>query len=142
MGEAVAFTNGCFDLLHRGHLTLLEAAKREGDLLIVGLNGDDSVRRLKGDGRPIRSVQERAEALDAVEWVDLVIIFHEDTPLELIRALKPSALVKGGDYDEGDIVGATDVRSWGGRVVRVPLVEGVSTSRLIQAAATGKNPEK
>ncbi len=105
-GKTVVFTNGCFDLLHKGHLSLLAAARREGDSLIVGLNSDESVRRLKGDGRPVQSERERAEALLATDAVDLVTIFAEETPLELIRQIEPDVLVKGGDYRREEIVGA------------------------------------
>jgi rfaE bifunctional protein nucleotidyltransferase chain/domain len=128
----VAFTNGVFDLLHPGHIDLLVAARGTADALIVGVNSDDSVRRLKGPGRPVRSAAERAFVLAAVEWVDLVVVFPEDTPLELVKALKPDVIVKGGDYTEATIVGATEVKSWGGRVVVVPLTTGQSTTAIIR----------
>jgi rfaE bifunctional protein nucleotidyltransferase chain/domain len=128
----VAFTNGVFDLLHPGHIDLLVAARGTADALIVGVNSDDSVRRLKGPGRPVRSAAERAFVLAAVEWVDLVVVFSEDTPLELVKALKPDVIVKGGDYTEATIVGATEVKSWGGRVVVVPLTTGQSTTAIIR----------
>jgi rfaE bifunctional protein nucleotidyltransferase chain/domain len=128
----VAFTNGVFDLLHPGHIDLLVAARGTADALIVGVNSDDSVRRLKGSGRPVRSAAERAFVLAAVEWVDLVVVFSEDTPLELVKALKPDVIVKGGDYTEATIVGATEVKSWGGRVVVVPLTAGQSTTAIIR----------
>jgi rfaE bifunctional protein nucleotidyltransferase chain/domain len=128
----VAFTNGVFDLLHPGHIDLLIAARGTADALVVGVNSDDSVRRLKGPGRPVRSVAERAFVLAAVEWVDLVVVFSEDTPLELVKALKPDVIVKGGDYTEATIVGATEVKSWGGRVVVVPLTAGQSTTAIIR----------
>jgi len=128
----VAFTNGVFDLLHPGHIDLLVAARGTADALIVGVNSDDSVRRLKGPGRPVRSAAERAFVLAAVEWVDLVVVFSEDTPLELVKALKPDVIVKGGDYAEATIVGATEVKSWGGRVVVVPLTAGQSTTAIIR----------
>jgi len=128
----VAFTNGVFDLLHPGHIDLLVAARGTADALIVGVNSDDSVRRLKGPGRPVRSAAERAFVLAAVEWVDLVVVFSEDTPLELVKALKPDVIVKGGDYTEATIVGATEVKSWGGRVVVVPLTAGQSTTAIIR----------
>ena len=131
-GEIVVFTNGCFDLLHKGHVALLEAATREGDLLIVGLNSDDSVRRLKGEGRPVQLQAERAEALQKVEAVDVVTIFSEDTPLKLIENIKPDVLVKGEDYSSEEIVGADIVLSRGGEVVRVPLLDGVCTTQIIK----------
>jgi rfaE bifunctional protein nucleotidyltransferase chain/domain len=128
----VAFTNGVFDLLHPGHIDLLIAARGTADALVVGVNSDDSVRRLKGPGRPVRSAAERAFVLAAVEWVDLVVVFSEDTPLELVKTLKPDVIVKGGDYTEATIVGATEVKSWGGRVVVVPLTVGQSTTAIIR----------
>ena len=131
-GKIVVFTNGCFDLLHSGHVTLLEIASGEGDLLIVGLNSDSSVTRLKGEGRPVQSEAERAEALLKIEVVNVVTIFSEDTPLELIDSIKPDVLVKGGDYSSDEIVGADIVLSRGGEVVRVPLLEGISTTRIIK----------
>ncbi len=131
-GKIVVFTNGCFDLLHSGHVTLLEVAAGEGDLLIVGLNSDSSVRRLKGVGRPVQPEAERAEALLDVEAVNVVTIFSEDTPLELIESIKPDVLVKGGDYSKDEIVGSDIVLSRGGEVVRVPLLQGISTTRIIK----------
>jgi D-beta-D-heptose 7-phosphate kinase/D-beta-D-heptose 1-phosphate adenosyltransferase len=118
--------------LHKGHVALLEAATREGDLLIVGLNSDDSVRRLKGEGRPVQLQAERAEALQKVEAVDVVTIFSEDTPLKLIENIKPDVLVKGEDYSSEEIVGADIVLSRGGEVVRVPLLDGVCTTQIIK----------
>jgi D-beta-D-heptose 7-phosphate kinase/D-beta-D-heptose 1-phosphate adenosyltransferase len=131
-GKIVVFTNGCFDLLHSGHVTLLEVSAGEGDLLIVGLNSDSSVRRLKGVGRPVQPEAERAEALLDVEAVNVVTIFSEDTPLELIESIKPDVLVKGGDYSKDEIVGSDIVLSRGGEVVRVPLLQGISTTRIIK----------
>ena len=130
--DRVAFTNGVFDLLHPGHVDLLIAARRTADALIVGVNSDESVRRLKGSSRPVRSEADRAFVLAAVECVDLVVIFPEDTPLELVKTLKPDVIVKGGDYTETTIVGATEVKSWGGRVVVVPLTPGQSTTAIIR----------
>lgn len=127
----VVFTNGVFDLLHPGHVDVLTAARREGDALVVGLNADASVRRLKGPERPVRSEVERAYVLAALAAVDLVVVFDQDTPLELIRLLRPDVLVKGGDYTEDTIVGAADVRSLGGRVVVVPITPGHSTTSTI-----------
>jgi D-beta-D-heptose 7-phosphate kinase/D-beta-D-heptose 1-phosphate adenosyltransferase len=129
----VIFTNGCFDLLHRGHTDYLAAARELGDFLIVGLNTDDSVRRLdKGAGRPVTPEEDRARVLAALECVDVVTLFDEDTPLALIEALEPDVLVKGGDYREADIVGGDVVRAAGGRVVVLPYVAGRSTSELIR----------
>ena len=128
----MAFTNGVFDLLHPGHVDLLIAARGTADVLIVGVNSDESVRRLKGSGRPVRNEAERAFVLAAVECVDLVVVFPEDTPLELVKTLKPDVIVKGGDYTETTIVGATEVKSWGGRVVVVPLTPGQSTTAIIR----------
>jgi rfaE bifunctional protein, domain II len=128
----VVFTNGVFDLLHPGHVDVLLGARRAGDQLIVGLNSDASVRRLKGPERPIRSEAERAYVLAAFEMVDCVVVFEQDTPLELIRLLHPDVLVKGGDYHEGTIVGAPDVRGWGGDVRVIPLTPGQSTTHIIR----------
>ena len=130
--RVVVFTNGVFDLLHPGHVDVLLAARRAGDALVVGLNSDASVRRLKGAGRPVRSQQDRARVLAALRMVDAVVIFDEDTPLELIRRLAPDVLVKGGDYTEATVVGAADVRARGGRVVIVPLTEGQSTTSIVE----------
>ena len=129
----VVFTNGVFDLLHAGHVSLLEAARAEGAALVVGVNSDASVRRLaKGAGRPVVPGQERARLLAALACVDCVVPFDEDTPLALITALRPDVLVKGADYAPEAIVGADAVVSWGGRVVRVALVPGHSTTQLLQ----------
>ncbi|MGH7621026.1 MAG: adenylyltransferase/cytidyltransferase family protein, partial [Gemmatimonadaceae bacterium] len=117
----VVFTNGVFDILHTGHVDLLVAARSLGDRLIVGLNSDDSVRRLKGPARPVRSERDRAYIVAALESVDAVTIFDQDTPLEIILALRPDVLVKGGDYTPDTIVGRTEIESWGGRVHVVPL---------------------
>jgi D-beta-D-heptose 7-phosphate kinase/D-beta-D-heptose 1-phosphate adenosyltransferase len=130
---SVVFTNGVFDLLHPGHVQLLEAARREGDSLIVGLNADASARRLgKGPGRPIAMEGARARVLAGLAAVDCVVLFDEDTPLQLIRELGPDVLVKGADYSPDQIVGADIVEARGGRVVRVPLVNGFSTSALVE----------
>jgi D-beta-D-heptose 7-phosphate kinase/D-beta-D-heptose 1-phosphate adenosyltransferase len=130
-GEAVVFTNGCFDLLHVGHVRCLEAARRLGDRLVVGVNSDASVRRLKGPGRPVVPAARRAEVLAALACVDWVVIFGETTPLALIRALRPAVLAKGGDWTLDTIVGRLDVEGWGGRVVRLPELPGVRTTRLL-----------
>jgi rfaE bifunctional protein nucleotidyltransferase chain/domain len=127
----VVFTNGIFDLLHPGHVDVLTAARAEGDALCVGINSDASTRRLKGDDRPVRREADRAYVLAALAAVDAVTVFDEDTPLELIRHLRPDVLVKGGDYTRDTVVGADDVLSWGGRVVIVPLTAGHSTTAII-----------
>ena len=129
----VVFTNGVFDLLHVGHVALLEAARGEGAALVVGVNGDASVRRLgKGAGRPLVPEAQRARVVGALGAVDCVVLFDADTPRELILALRPDVLVKGADYALDQIVGAAEVTGWGGRVVRVPLLEGHSTTDLAE----------
>jgi len=129
----VVFTNGVFDLLHAGHVHLLEAARAAGGALIVGVNSDASVRRLgKGADRPVVAAADRARLLAALAAVDCVVVFDEDTPLELIRRLHPDVLVKGADYARDNIVGADEVEGWGGRVVRVPVVQGRSTTDLLR----------
>ncbi len=133
-GRRVVFTNGCFDLLHVGHLALLEKARSLGDALVVGVNSDRSVRRLKGEGRPIVSLAERMEILAGLRAVDYVVPFGETTPARLIAALRPDVLVKGGDYHRSRIVGRGTVEAAGGRVVTVPLRRGRSTSLLIRRA--------
>jgi rfaE bifunctional protein nucleotidyltransferase chain/domain len=131
-GTKVVFTNGCFDILHIGHALYLDSAKKLGDFLIVGINKDKSVRRLKGPGRPVIPFAERALMISYLAPVDLVIGFDEDTPAKLISFLKPDILVKGADYKLNEIVGAEKVLSWGGRVKRIPLIRGRSTSGLIK----------
>lgn len=127
-GQKVVFTNGCFDLLHFGHIFLLGQCSSLGDKLVIGLNSRDSVRRLKGAHRPIQDELSRLAVLDALEMVDMVVIFEEDTPLELIKALRPDVLVKGGDYLPAQVVGAQEVESWGGEVKIVPYQPGFSTT--------------
>jgi len=131
-GETIVFTNGCFDLLHVGHITLLEDCRRFGTKLVLGLNADSSVCRLKGPTRPIVGERERARVMAALAAVDAVVLFEEDTPLELIRALKPNVLVKGGDYTIETVVGHEDVIAYGGRVEIVPTVEGFSTTNIVK----------
>lgn len=130
-GRPVVLTNGCFDLLHPGHVALLEAARHTGEVLIVALNSDVSVRGLKGEGRPLVPEAERAEVLLGLEPVDRVVVYQDPTPLTVIRALLPDVLVKGADWEADAIVGRAEVESAGGRVVRVPLVSGRSTSTLV-----------
>jgi rfaE bifunctional protein nucleotidyltransferase chain/domain len=133
----VAFTNGVFDLLHPGHVDLLLAARARADHLIIGINSDASARRLKGPTRPVRSEADRAYVLAALAAVDAVVVFDEDTPLELITAFAPDVLVKGGDYTEATIVGAPQVRARGGDVVVVPLTEGYSTTSIVERIRGG-----
>ena len=136
-GRRIAFANGCFDILHVGHVRYLEEARKCGDVLVVGVNSDRSVRALKGPGRPVQSEDARAEVLAALAAVDHVVVFDAPTPLELIERLAPDVLVKGADWAAGDIVGGDFVRARGGRVVRVRLVPGESTTRLVQRSKRG-----
>ena len=136
-GQRVVFTNGCFDLLHPGHVRYLAAARGAGDLLVVGINSDRSVRGLKGPGRPVQSQDARAEVLAALQAVDHVVVFDAPTPLALIEALQPDVLAKGADWAADRIVGADVVRARGGKVVRVRLVPGQSTTRLVERSRTG-----
>ena len=131
-GKRVVFTNGCFDILHIGHIRYLSAAKNEGDLLVVGLNSDQSVRLIKGKRRPIVAQDQRLEIIASLEVVDYVTLFDEPDPLKLIHLLKPTILVKGADWSADEIIGADFVESSGGRVVRVSLVQDASTSSLIE----------
>jgi D-glycero-beta-D-manno-heptose 1-phosphate adenylyltransferase len=136
-GRRLVFTNGCFDLLHPGHIRSLELARELGDALIVGLNSDASVRQLKGPGRPVIPEPERAEILAALESVDAVVIFDELTPREIISRLLPDVLVKGGDWPGDQIVGREEVEAAGGRVVSIPVVPGYSTSAILQKIREG-----
>lgn len=131
-GDEVVFTNGCFDILHIGHITYLEEAKALGSKLVIGLNSDASTRRLKGDTRPINHEHSRAYLLASLSCVDLITIFEEDTPEELIRLVVPDILVKGGDYTEDNVVGSNIVKEHGGRVVILPYKEGFSTTSIEQ----------
>jgi len=131
-GARVVFTNGCFDLLHVGHIRLLEKAKSLGNILVVGLNSDASVRKLKGSHRPVNPVQVRAEVLAALEAVDFVTIFSEETPEKIIRKIRPHILVKGGDWKKEGVVGKEFVESYGGKVYLFPVVKGYSTTKLLQ----------
>jgi len=135
-GRRVVLANGCFDLFHVGHLALLEQAKREGDCLIVALNTDRSIRALRLAGRPVISEDARARLVAALPCVDAVVLFDEETPLNLIRAVRPSVLVKGEDYTEEEVIGAREVKSWGGKVALIPLVEGSSTTAILKRAIT------
>lgn len=130
-GKKIVFTNGCFDILHVGHTRYLREAKRAGDILILALNSDESVRSLKGNKRPLIPEDERADVIASLEAVDFVTIFHELTPLELIEYLKPDVLIKGGDWAEDRVVGKESVKKWGGRVVIIPEIKGSSTTNII-----------
>ena len=136
-GARIVFTNGCFDLMHPGHVRYLGAARALGDVLVVGLNGDASVTRLKGNGRPVLRAAERAEVLAGLEAVDHVIVFDDDTPRALIAAIGPDVLVKGADWAEQDIVGRDEVVARGGRVERITMVDGMSTTELIRRIREG-----
>lgn len=129
--HTMVFTNGCFDLLHRGHIYNLSRSREFGDLLVVGLNSDASVSRLKGPDRPVNNQQSRAEVLGGLAFVDYIILFYEDTPMNLITTLRPDILIKGGDYKIEEIVGHREMASWGGRVETIPLLEGYSTSSIL-----------
>ena len=131
-GRTIVFTNGCFDILHVGHVRYLAAARSEGDVLVVGLNSDESARSIKQENRPIVSQDQRAEVLAGLECVDYITVFNEPDPLKLIQALKPDVLVKGADWKEEDIIGADVVKAGGGKVVRVDVVPDISTSWIIQ----------
>ncbi len=136
-GKKIVFTNGCFDIIHAGHVDYLEKAKQLGDVLIVGLNSDDSVRRLKGEDRPVNIQEHRKRVLEALKPVDMVVIFEEDTPERLIKEIKPDVLVKGGDWSIENIVGADFVMSYGGQVKTIDFVYDISTTKIIQKARNG-----
>jgi rfaE bifunctional protein nucleotidyltransferase chain/domain len=131
-GKKIVFTNGCFDILHVGHTRYLKEAKKQGDILILGLNSDESVKALKGEKRPLVPENERADVIASLESVDYVTIFHELTPLELIEYLKPDVLVKGGDWKEDEVVGRESVGKWGGKVIIIPEIKGSSTTNIIE----------
>jgi len=131
-GKKIVFTNGCFDILHVGHTRYLREAKRAGDILILALNSDESVRTLKGDKRPLVPEAERADVVASLESVDFVTIFHELTPLALIEFIKPDILIKGGDWEEENVVGRESLKRWGGRVVIIPEIKGSSTTNIIE----------
>lgn len=141
-GRRIVFTNGCFELLHPGHLRLLEQARELGDVLVVGLNSDASVSKLKGEGRPIWPERKRAEILAALECVDAVVIFNEPTPRELIAQLLPDVLVKGDDWALDQIVGRAEVEGAGGRVERVPVLRGYSTTGLVKKIREGASSSR
>ena len=130
--KIIVFTNGCFDLLHQGHMDLISTSSTFGDVLVVGLNSDESVKRLKGDKRPIQNIKERKNALIATGYVDKVYIFEKDTPLDLILQIKPDIIVKGGDYIAEDVVGYNEAIDWGGEIKIVPITPGFSTTSIIE----------
>ncbi len=130
-GKKIVFTNGCFDILHAGHVSYLAKAKEFGDVLIVGLNRDQSIRAIKGPNRPINPETARAQVLEALQAVDFVVLFEENTPLRLISKIQPDVLVKGADWKAESIVGAKEIKNWGGEVKRVSLVKGFSTTKMI-----------
>ncbi len=131
-GKKIAFTNGCFDILHVGHVRYLREAKKTADILVLALNSDSSVRSIKGGKRPLIPEEERAELLASLEFIDFITIFQELTPLDLINYLKPDVIIKGGDWAEDKIVGRDDVKKWGGCVVIIPEVEGKSTTNIVE----------
>ncbi len=131
-GKTIAFTNGCFDIIHAGHVRYLNKAKSLGDILVIGLNSDSSVRKIKGEKRPIVPQKERAEVLSGLEAVDYVVLFNEPTPIKLIKAVLPDILVKGADWASHEIVGADIVKTAGGKIKRVKLVQGRSTTNIIK----------
>ena len=141
-GTRIVFTNGCFDLIHPGHVRYLRAAKRLGDVLVVGVNSDASVRRLKGSGKPLVPQRDRCEVLAGLEMVDYVTVFDEDTPHRLIERLQPDVLVKGGDWPPGQIVGADLVRARGGRVRSLPFARGYSTTALVERITGRQRPTR
>ncbi len=140
-GKKVVFTNGCFDILHAGHIEILKKAKEKGDILIVGLNSDKSIKKIKGRKRPIMDEKDRALILDSIKFVDYVVLFDEETPYNLIKEIKPDVLVKGSDYKINEVVGADIVIKNGGEVFLVPLLKGKSTSKIIEEVLKryGKN---
>ncbi len=131
-GKKIAFTNGCFDILHVGHVRYLREARKTADVLVLALNSDSSVRSIKGEKRPLVSEEERAEILASLEFIDFVTVFPELTPLELITYLKPDILIKGGDWPEDKVVGRDDVKKWGGRVILIPEIKGKSTTNIVE----------
>jgi D-beta-D-heptose 7-phosphate kinase/D-beta-D-heptose 1-phosphate adenosyltransferase len=141
-GKKIAFTNGCFDILHVGHVRYLREAKKTADVLVLALNSDSSVRSIKGEKRPLVGEDERAEILAALEFIDFVTIFKELTPQELIIYLKPDVLIKGGDWPEDKVVGRDDVKKWGGRVVLIPEVKGKSTTNIVEKIKEVYNANK
>ena len=134
-GKRIVFTNGCFDILHVGHVDYLSKARRLGDVLVVGLNSDSSVKKIKGKDRPINKESDRAKVLSSLYFVDYITLFDETTPENLIKKVRPDILVKGGDWKVEDIVGGSFVRSYGGKIKRIPFVKGYSTTSIIERSA-------
>ncbi len=132
IGQAIVFTNGCFDILHAGHVDYLQKARQQGDFLVLGLNDDRSIRSIKGPGRPVNSELQRARVLAALGCVDAIVLFGDDTPIDLITGLRPNVMVKGADWQEDEIVGAKEVKADGGRVERIPFSSQTSTTDMIQ----------
>lgn len=131
-GKKIVFTNGCFDIIHSGHINLLKTAKKMGDILVLGLNSDFSIKKLKGDNRPIIPLKERAEILSAISVVDIVTVFYEGNPFNIIKGIKPDVLVKGGDWPLDKIIGADIVKSYGGTVKNIKYIKGLSTTNIIE----------
>ena len=132
LGKTIAFTNGCFDILHAGHIASISEAAKYADYLVIGLNSDSSISNIKGSNRPLNNEQDRALVIAALSMVDAIVIFNEDTPIELIKIIKPHFLIKGGDYKVEEIAGAREVMESGGKVILNPILEGYSTSSLIE----------
>ncbi|HPD56198.1 MAG TPA: D-glycero-beta-D-manno-heptose 1-phosphate adenylyltransferase [Smithellaceae bacterium] len=130
-GKKIAFTNGCFDILHVGHVRYLKEAKKTADILVLALNSDSSVKQIKGEKRPLVPQEERAEIIAALEFIDFVTIFDEQTPLELIKILKPDVLIKGGDWAEDKVVGREEIKKWGGKLTLIPEIIGKSTTNIV-----------
>lgn len=145
-GRSIVFTNGCFDLLHEGHVRSIREAAAHGDVLLVATNSDAAVRALKGEGRPVVGEMARAALLAALRWVDAVTIFDAPSVLDTIRTVRPDILAKGGEYDESKVVGAAEAREWGGRVVRLSMVDGVGTTQILsgirRSGGSASSPEK
>ncbi|MBN1545155.1 MAG: D-glycero-beta-D-manno-heptose 1-phosphate adenylyltransferase [Syntrophaceae bacterium] len=141
-GKKIAFTNGCFDILHVGHVRYLQEARKQGDVLILALNSDRSVRSIKGEKRPIVPEGERADVMAALTCIDYVTIFDEETPLALILLIKPDVLIKGGDWAEENVVGREEVQSWGGSVAIIPEIKGASTTNIIEKIRTVYGSDK
>ena len=137
--KTIVFTNGCFDLVHPGHIKLLKQARKSGDILILGLNSDSSIKKIKGPLRPILNQNDRVEIFSSMEFIDYIVIFNEATPLNLIKEIKPDVLIKGGDWQKENIVGQEFVRSYGGKVKRIKIKKGYSTSALISKIQRLKN---
>ena len=138
-GKRIVFTNGCFDIIHVGHVTYLTKAKELGDILVIGLNSDSSVKKLKGPSRPINNQKDRELVLAALRFVDYILIFEEETPLNLIKSLSPDIIVKGGDYKEEEVVGGKYIINKGGKVIIIPFVEGKSTTNIINKMKSDEN---